>query len=173
MTVNAAATKPLSQVRAQNNHKKPMSLKRQTNQKKYTRLYHKNDPTKALGAGAHAPDFNLKSTPDQNVSRSDFRGQPLILAFFPADWSPVCGDQMTLFNEILPEFQKFGAELIGISVDGVWCHTAFARERKLHFPLLSDFEPKGDVARSYGVYRKTDGVTERALFVIDGNGIIQ
>jgi len=149
-----------------------MSLKRQTNQKKYTRLYPKRDSAKALSAGVRAPDFSLKSTPDQTVSLADFRGQPLILAFFPADWSPVCGDQMTLYNEILPEFQKFGAELMGISVDGVWCHTAFARERKLHFPLLSDFEPKGDVAQAYGVYRKSDGVTERALFVIDGNGLI-
>jgi len=150
-----------------------MSLKRQTNQKKYTRLYPKSDSANALSAGVKAPGFSLKSTPDQTVSLTDFRGQPLILAFFPADWSPVCGDQMTLYNEILPEFQKFGAELMGISVDGVWCHTAFARERKLHFPLLSDFEPKGDVARAYGVYRKSDGVTERALFVIDGNGIIR
>jgi len=149
-----------------------MSLKRQTNQKKYTRLYPKRDYAKVLSAGVRAPDFSLKSTPDQTVSLADFRGQPLILAFFPADWSPVCGDQMTLYNEILPEFQKFGAELMGISVDGVWCHTAFARERKLHFPLLSDFEPKGDVAQAYGVYRKSDGVTERALFVIDGNGLI-
>src|SRR5213594_3842469 len=131
-----------------------------------------NHKSAALPAGAVAPDFTLRSTPDQFVSLSDFRGQPVVLAFFPADWSPVCGDQMTLYNEILPEFQKFGAELMGISVDGVWCHTAFARERKLHFPLLSDFEPKGDVAQAYGVYRKSDGVTERALFVIDGNGLI-
>ena len=72
----------------------------------------------------------------------------MILAFYPADWSPVCGDQMALYNEVLPEFQDYGAELLGISVDGVWCHAAFARDRKLHFPLLADFEPKGDVARS-------------------------
>jgi peroxiredoxin len=126
----------------------------------------------ALKSGAGAPDFNLKSTPDQSVSLSDFRGQPVVLAFYPADWSPVCGDQMTLYNEILPEFQKLGAALLGISVDGAWCHAAFARDRKLHFPLLADFEPKGDVARQYGVYRKGDGVSERALFVIDANGTI-
>ena len=76
----------------------------------------------------------------------------------------------TFYNEILPEFQKLGAELLGISVDGVWCHAAFARDRKLHFPLLADFEPKGDVARRYGVYRDKDGVSERALFVIDTDG---
>jgi peroxiredoxin len=104
---------------------------------------------------------------------TEFRGQPVILAFYPADWSPVCGDQMALYNEILPEFRHFNAELIGISVDGIWCHLAFAKDRKLQFPLLSDFEPKGGVARAYGVYREQDGVSERALFVIDGKGIIR
>src|SRR5713226_7399987 len=92
----------------------------------------------ALEAGIPAPDFSLHSTPDQSVSLSDFRGQPVILAFYPADWSPVCGDQMALYNEILPEFHRFNAELLGISVDGVWCHAAFSRDRKLHFPLLAD-----------------------------------
>jgi peroxiredoxin len=126
----------------------------------------------ALKPGRHAPDFALHSTPDQEVSLSQFRGHPTILAFYPADFSPVCGDQMTLYNEILPEFQKFNAELLGISVDGIWSHLAFSKDRNLHFPLLSDFEPKGAVAKKYGVYRKQDGMTERALFVIDGNGII-
>jgi peroxiredoxin len=126
----------------------------------------------ALPAGAAAPDFTLKSTPDQTVNLSDFRGQPVVLAFYPADWSPVCGDQMALYNEMLPEFKELGAELLGISVDGVWCHTAFSRERKLHFPLLADFEPKGTVAKLYGVYREADGITERALFVINAEGII-
>jgi peroxiredoxin len=126
----------------------------------------------ALPAGAAAPDFTLKSTPDQTVSLSEFRGQPVVLAFYPADWSPVCGDQMALYNEILPEFQELRAELIGISVDGVWCHTAFSRDRKLHFPLLADFEPKGAVAKLYGVYREADGTSERALFVINAEGII-
>ena len=97
----------------------------------------------------------------------------MILAFYPADWSPVCGDQMALYNEILSEFRRFNAELIGISVDGIWCHLAFAQERKLHFPLLADFEPKGDVARRYGVYRAHEGTSERALFVIDADGIIR
>src|SRR4051812_25953417 len=82
-----------------------------------------------LSEGTPAPDFSLKTTPDQIISLKDFRGQPVILAFYPADWSPVCGDQMALYNEILPEFQTFGAELVGISVDGVWCHTAFSRAR--------------------------------------------
>jgi peroxiredoxin len=144
-----------------------------SNQAKYNHLYPKGRKAAALAAGTVAPDFTLKTTPDQTVSLSDFHGQPVILAFYPADWSPVCGDQMTLYNEILPEFRRFRAELLGISVDGVWCHAAFARDRKLHFPLLSDFEPKGLMARNYGVYREEDGVSERALFVIDGEGAIR
>ena len=125
-----------------------------------------------LGPGASAPDFALHATPDQNVSLSDFRGQTVILVFYPADWSPVCGDELALFNELLSEFRHHNAVLIGISVDGVWSHNAFARDRKFHFPLLADFEPKGKVARDYGVYRDADGITERALFVIDKNGTI-
>src|SRR5215831_5548271 len=101
----------------------------------------------ALPAGTQAPDFALKSTPDQMVRLSEFRGRPVVLAFYPADWSPVCGDQMGLYNEMLSEFQQFDAELLGISVDGAWCHAAFCRDRQLHFPLLADFEPKGEVAR--------------------------
>jgi peroxiredoxin len=127
----------------------------------------------ALPAGTAAPDFSLKSTPDQTVSLSEFRGRPVVLAFYPADWSPVCGDQMALYNEMLVEFHELGADILGISVDGTWCHEAFTRERKLHFPLLADFEPKGAVAKLYGVYREADGTTERALFVIDAKGIIR
>lgn len=125
-----------------------------------------------LPSGAVAPDFSLNVTPDQKLSLSELRGQPVILAFYPADWSPVCGDQMALYNEILPEFQKYRAEIVGISVDGVWCHAAFAKDRNLHFPLAADFEPKGEVSRAYGAYRTGDGVCERALFVIDKDGVI-
>ena len=107
-----------------------------------------------------------------NLSLSELAGNPVILAFYPADWSPVCGNQMTLYNEMLPEFQKHGAELVGISVDGAWCHQAFARDRRLHFPLVADFEPKGAVARRYGAYRDAEGVCDRALFVIDRDGVI-
>ncbi len=126
-----------------------------------------------LPAGTKAPDFTLHSTPDQSVTLSEFRGQPVVLAFYPADFSPVCGDEMVLFNELLPEFQRHEAELIGISVDNIWSHLAFAKERNLHFPLLSDFEPKGAVAREYGVYRDQDGTAGRALFVLDGDGVIR
>lgn len=126
-----------------------------------------------LAPGTPAPDFTLHSTPDQEVSLGDFRGQPLILAFYPADWSPVCRDQMAVYNEILPIFHQHHANIVGISVDGVWCHSAFAEARKLHFPLLADFEPKGAVAKQYGVYREHDGSSGRALFVIDAEGIIR
>jgi peroxiredoxin len=126
----------------------------------------------ALPAGTPAPDFTLPATPDQKLSLSEFRGSPVILAFYPADWSPVCGDQMALYNEVLPEFSRYGAYLFGISVDGVWCHAAYREQRNLHFSLLADFEPKGEVARRFGVYRKGEGVSERALFVIDNQGTI-
>src|SRR5688572_28750790 len=126
-----------------------------------------------LRAGAEAPDFALNATPDQVLRLSELRGRPVVLVFYPADWSPVCGDQVALYNEMLSEFREYGAEVVGISVDGVWCHAAFARDRKLHFPLLADFEPKGAVARQYGVYREPDGTSERALFVLDRDGIIR
>jgi peroxiredoxin len=125
-----------------------------------------------LTAGITAPEFKLPVTPDQRLALSELRGRPVILAFYPADFSPVCGDQMALYNEVLPEFTKFNAELLGISVDGVWCHEAFTKDRHLRFPLLADFEPKGATAQTYGAYRKSEGVCERALFVIDKNGII-
>ena len=123
--------------------------------------------------GQPAPDFTLHSTPDQTVSLSQLRGHPVVLAFYPADWSPVCGDQMALYNELLSEFRRFHATVIGISVDGAWCHAAFAQDRKLHFPLLADFEPKGGVSRLYGVYQSIEGISERALFVIDAEGIVR
>ena len=115
-------------------------------------------PIEPLPPGQRAPDFNLHATPDQTVALTDFLGQPVILAFYPADWSPVCCDQMALYNEVLSEFRRHNAALLGLSVDGAWCHLAFARQRKLQFPLLSDFEPKGAVAMDYGVYMRGDGV---------------
>jgi peroxiredoxin len=123
--------------------------------------------------GTPAPDFELHSTPDQTVQLADFRGRPVVLAFYPADWSPVCGDQVALYNEMWREFEEHNAQLLGISVDGAWCHRAFAEARKLRFPLLADFEPKGDVSRRYGAYREKDGIAERALFVIDADGIVR
>jgi peroxiredoxin len=125
-----------------------------------------------LEPGTTAPDFTLPSTPDQKVSLSELRGQAVVLVFYPEDWSPVCSDQLALYQELLPEFQRLNAELVGISVDGIWSHLAFAQNRNLHFPLLADFEPKGDVSRRYDVYRSTDGTSERALYVVDKDGTI-
>jgi peroxiredoxin len=125
-----------------------------------------------LPAGSVAPDFTLPVSPEKKVSLSEFRGKPVILAFYPADWSPVCGDQMALYNEVLPEFEKYGAQLLGISVDGAWCHAAYAKDHNLHFPLAADFEPKGAVSKAYGAYLQEAGFSERALFVIDKNGVI-
>jgi peroxiredoxin len=120
-----------------------------------------------LQKGAAAPEFELFCTPDQKIRLNELAGKKVILAFYPADWSPVCGDQMALYNEMLKFFHKYNAELLGISVDSKWCHTAFAENRKLHFPLLADFEPKGAVARLYGVYDEKEGECQRALFVLD------
>jgi peroxiredoxin len=132
-----------------------------------------SDHAAALEAGAAAPGWELKSTPDQTVRLTDFRGRNLIMAFYPADWSPVCTDQMALYNEILAEFKRLNAELVGISIDHAWCHNAFAASRNLHFPLLADFHPKGEVGRRYGVYDDATGMEERALFVVDGDGVIR
>jgi len=126
-----------------------------------------------LPVGTQAPDFTLHSTPDQTVSLSDFRGRPVVLVFYPADWSPVCGDQVALYNEMHGEFAASNAQLLGISVDGAWCHLAFAKDRHLHYPLLSDFEPKGEVSKEYGAYHDAQGESARALFVIDANGVIR
>ncbi len=126
-----------------------------------------------LNAGIRAPEFSLPTTPDQRVSLSDFRGRPVVLVFYPADWSPICSDQLSLYEELRSDFAEFEAQLLGISVDGVWSHLAFTKERRLRIPLLADFEPKGAVARQYGVYRQKDGESERALFVIDGEGFIR
>ena len=126
-----------------------------------------------LKPGSKAPDFTLKSTPDQSVSLRDFRGRPVVLAFYPADWSPVCTDQMGLYAQVMPEFKKFDAEVLGISVDGIWTHLAFSKDRKLNFPLLSDFEPKGAVSMAYGAYETRVGESARALFVLDKKGVIK
>jgi peroxiredoxin len=126
-----------------------------------------------LQPGTVAPDFALSSAPGESITLRELRGKPVVLVFYPADWSPVCGDQLALYNEIFSEFEKHDAQVLGISVDGVFCHQAYAKSRNLEFPLLADFEPKGKVSSVYGAYRNGDGYCERALFVIDKAGIIQ
>jgi peroxiredoxin (alkyl hydroperoxide reductase subunit C) len=130
--------------------------------------------TDILQPGTPAPDFSLPSGCDgETISLRQFRGRPVVLVFYPADFSPVCGDQLALYNELLGDFDELDAQVIGISVDGVWCHKAYGEIRKLRIPLLSDFEPKGAVSRAYGVYEEGGGVSRRALFVIDGDGVIR
>lgn len=131
-----------------------------------------SDPAGILPAGTPAPDFSLRATPDQTLKLSELRGNPVILMFYPADWSPVCGSEVDVFNQALPLFRQKHAQLLGISVDSVWSHQAFIKDHKLQFDLLADFEPKGAVSRAYGAYDTETGTSKRALFLIDGNGII-
>ncbi len=126
-----------------------------------------------LQKGVVAPDFELNATPDQKLRLSELRGKRVILVFYPADWSPVCSDQLAMYNEALRLFHKNNAELVGISVDSKWCHMAYGQDRKLHYPLLADFEPKGEVSRLYRAYNEKEGESRRALFVLDEEGVIQ
>jgi peroxiredoxin len=120
-----------------------------------------------------APDFELHATPDQTFSLHELRGKNVVLVFYPADWSLVCGDQLSLYNEMQRFFSKYNAVVLGISVDGKWCHAAYREARKMHFTLLADFEPKGEIARIYDVYNDKEGRAERALFVLDEEGTIR
>lgn len=119
-----------------------------------------------------APDFTLPSTIDNPISLSDLKGKPVILVFYPGDFTPVCGDQLTLYNELLTLFGQFDAQLLGISVDSLESHAAFSVDRKLDFPLLADSDPLGEVARRYGAFDEESQTCERALFVIDRMGRI-
>ncbi|MEO8074228.1 MAG: redoxin domain-containing protein [Acidobacteriota bacterium] len=133
-----------------------------------------------LKAGEKGPDFTLPcraveaaGDEEPTFSLKNMRGKNVVLAFYPADWSAVCGDQLALYNELLPMFAKQKAELFGISVDSEFSHEAFRESRGYKMTLLSDFEPKGEVSKKYGVYREKDGFSERALFVIDKDGVIR
>lgn len=126
-----------------------------------------------LQASGIAPTFTLQDGSSRKVSLADYRGRNVVLVFYPFDWSPVCGDQLALYNELMEDFESLNAQVLGISVDSMWSHAAFAHERKYRFPLLADFEPKGEVARAYGAYEPHEGCAERALFVIDAGGVIR
>jgi peroxiredoxin len=126
-----------------------------------------------LQPGSAAPIFTLHDGAGNPVSLADFRGRPVVLVFYPFDWSPVCGDQLALYNELLEDFTALKAQVLGLSIDSTYCHAAFTSDRKYRFPLLADFEPKGQVARAYGAYEPREGCAQRALFVIDGAGVIR
>jgi peroxiredoxin len=126
-----------------------------------------------LPAGTPAPDFALPDASGRIVRLADFRGRPVVIAFYPLDWSPGCSQQLDLYQQELEEFDRRGARVIGISVDSIYSHGAWAAVRGIQFPLLADFNPKGEVARRYRVYRDGDGFSERALYIVDGEGIIR
>ena len=126
-----------------------------------------------LRAGQSAPNFHLSTTESQaskKISLHDFRGLPVVLVFYPSDWSPICGNLLAHYNKIMPQFRQHQARLLGISVDSYWSHMAFSKNNNLTFPLLSDFEPKGSVAKAYGVFDVNSGVSLPALFIINPQG---
>lgn len=126
-----------------------------------------------LEVGTAAPDFELPDADGRPVRLSDFRGRPVVLVFYPLDWSPGCSKQLDLYQLELDEFERRGAAIVGISVDSVYSHGAWAAVRGITFPLLADFNPKGEVARRYAVWRERDGFSERALYIVDAQGCIQ
>jgi peroxiredoxin len=123
--------------------------------------------------GARAPEFTLPDQDGNKVSLADFRGRTVVLVFYPADFSPVCTDQLSVYHEVLGEFEERGAKLVGISVDGAFCHRAFRDHMGLGMPLLSDFHPKGEVARAYGVWSEEYGVSSRALVMVGPEGAVE
>jgi peroxiredoxin len=126
-----------------------------------------------LPPGTRAPDFALPDASGRVIRLTDFSGTSVVLVFYPLDWSPGCSQQLDLYQHELNEFERREAKIVGISVDSIYSHGAWAAVRGIAFPLLSDFNPKGDVARAYHVYRDTDGFSERALYVIDADGVIR
>ncbi|HVY40523.1 MAG TPA: redoxin domain-containing protein [Polyangia bacterium] len=123
-----------------------------------------------LSRGAAAPELDIPATDGSRTKLADHRGSPVVLVFYPGDFTPVCTGELGLFNELLPELQAFGAKVFAISCDSLWSHVAYAKELSLRIPLLTDFHPKGEVCRRFDVYRDDIGTAERALFVLDGDG---
>ncbi|MDQ2630846.1 MAG: redoxin domain-containing protein [Actinomycetota bacterium] len=125
-----------------------------------------------IAVGEQAPDFTLRNQDGEKVSLSDYRGRKLMLVFYPGDFSPVCGDQLSIYQEVKPEIEAKGVELVGISVDGFFAHKAFQEKLGIDTTLLSDFEPKGEVARAYGSYVEKMGFANRTLVLIDEDGVV-
>jgi len=126
-----------------------------------------------IAAGEPAPDFTLRNQDGEKVSLSDFRGRKVLLVFYPLDFSPVCTDQLSIYQELLSDFESRGVKLYGVSVDSAFCHKAFQEKLNLTFPLLADFEPKGATAKTYGVYDEEWGTSRRALFLIGPDGAVK
>jgi peroxiredoxin len=126
-----------------------------------------------IEAGSPAPEFTLRDQDGNNVSLADYRGRTVVLVFYPADFSRVCTDQLSVYQEVLPQFEEAGTQLVGISVDGAFCHKAFQEHQGLTIPLLADFHPKGEVAKAYGVWSEEHGVAGRALVMVGADGVVQ
>jgi peroxiredoxin len=126
-----------------------------------------------LPPGTPAPEFTLPRTSHSAVSLADFRGRRVVLVFHPADWEPVSTQQLTLYQDHLAEFNRLGAVLLAVSPDQIWCHEAFARDTGIRYPLLSDGHPQAAVSRAFGVTGAQQESSLRALFVIDGGGVIR
>jgi peroxiredoxin len=126
-----------------------------------------------IEAGSPAPEFTLRDQDGNNVSLADYHGRTVVLVFYPADFSRVCTDQLSVYQEVLPQFEEAGAQLVGISVDGAFCHKAFQEHQGLTIPLLADFHPKGEVAKAYGVWSEEHGVAGRALVMVGPDGVVQ
>jgi peroxiredoxin len=123
--------------------------------------------------GEQAPDFTLPNHKGEQVSLADFRGRKVMLVFYPADFSPVCSDQLSIYQEVLGQIKEAGVELVGISVDSSWTHNAFRKKLGLDIPLLADFHPKGEVSRKYGAYVEDYGTGNRSLVLIDEQGVVR
>jgi peroxiredoxin len=123
--------------------------------------------------GTEAPVFTLPNHRGEDVSLADFRGRRVVLCFYPNDFSPVCSDQLSVYQEVLGEIRQRNAELIGISTDGSWAHNAFRKQLGLEMTLLSDFHPKGEVSRAYGAYLEEWGTPNRSLVLIDEEGVVR
>ena len=123
--------------------------------------------------GTPAPDFSLANQDGEIVKLEDLRGQTTVLVFYPLDFSPVCTDQLNVYQEVLPELEARGVKLYGVSVDSAFCHNAFQKHLGTTIPLLADFHPKGEMSARYGVYNEERGSTYRALVMIDPDGIVR
>jgi len=126
-----------------------------------------------IAAGEKAPDFSLPNHKGEQVSLSDFLGQPVLLVFYPNDFSPVCSDQLSIYQEVKPSLDEAGLQVLGVSIDHSWAHRAFRKQLNIDYTLLADFHPKGEVARSYGAYLDDFGIANRSLVLIDEDGLVR
>jgi len=127
-----------------------------------------------IKVGASAPDFSLKDQHDREVRLSELRGKKVVLGFHPLAWTKVCAEQMLDLERHKAEFDRLGAVALGISVDSVPSKRAWAEALGIEeTPLLADFWPHGEVARQFKIFREKDGFSERAVFILDEQGIVR